>query len=105
MGVFLLPDNTFNHRHCLPNKFFEYVQARLAIAISPLPDMSTTLHQYDLGVISEDFTPQAFAAAINSLTPDNIARYKWNAHRAAQTLCWEHNDAHLRETLLTLVEG
>lgn len=105
VGVFLLPDNTFNHRHALPNKFFEYVQARLALAITPLPDMSAMLRQYDFGVIAEDFTPQAFAAAIRSLTPDSIARYKQHADSAARTLCWENNDAHLRETLLALMEG
>ena len=105
VGVYLLNDGGFNHRHALPNKFFEYVQARLALAITPLPDMSAMLRQYDFGVIAEDFTPQAFAAAIRSLTPDSIARYKQHADSAARTLCWENNDAHLRETLLALMEG
>lgn len=104
VGVFLLPDNTFNHRHCLPNKFFEYVQARLALAITPLPDMSAMLRQYDLGVIAADFSPQAFAAAIRSLTPESIARFKQHADSAARTLCWENNDARLRKTLFALME-
>lgn len=103
MGIFLLPDNTFNHRHCLPNKFFEYIQARLGLVISPLPDMSAILRQHDLGVITEDFTPQALASAIRSLTPESIARFKSNAHSAAQSLCWEQNEEHLRETLFPLM--
>ncbi len=103
VGVFLLPDNTFNHRRTLPNKFFEYVQARLALAITPLPDMSAMLRQYDLGVVAKDFTPQAFAAAIRSLTPESIARFKSNAHNAAQSLCWERNEEHLRKTLFSLM--
>ena len=101
-GIFLLPNNTFNHRHCLPNKFFEYIQARLALAISPLPDMSAMLRQYDLGVIAADFTPQALAAAIRSLTPESIANFKRNAGKAAHTLCWEQNDIRLRERLLEI---
>ena len=103
MGIFLLPDNTFNHRHCLPNKFFEYIQARLGLVISPLPDMSAILRQHNLGVITEDFTPQALASAIRSLTPESIARFKSNAHSAAQSLCWEQNEEHLRETLFSLM--
>lgn len=103
MGIFLLPDNTFNHRHCLPNKFFEYIQARLGLVISPLPDMSAILRQHDLGVITEDFTPQALASAIRSLTPESIARFKSNAHSVAQSLCWEQNEEHLRETLFSLM--
>lgn len=103
MGVYLLNDGGFNHRHALPNKFFEYVQARLALTITPLPDMSAMLRQYDLGVIAADFTPQAFAAAIRSLTPERIARFKHNADKAARTFCWERNDALLREKIRDLV--
>lgn len=102
VGVYLLEDGGFNHRHCLPNKFFEYVQARLPQIISPLPDMSAMLRQYDLGEIAADFSPQAFAAAIRSLTPESIARFKRNADKAARILCWEQNDARLRERLLGL---
>lgn len=105
MGIFLLPDNTFNHRHCLPNKFFEYIQARLGLVISPLPDMSAMLRRHDLGVITEDFTSQALASAIRSLTPESIARFKHNAHVAAQSLCWERNDEHLRNTIFSLIRG
>lgn len=103
MGVYLLNDSSFNHRHALPNKFFEYIQARLGLVISPLPDMSAMLRQYDLGVVARDFTPHAFAEAIRSLTPESIARFKSNAHGAARSLCWERNEEHLRETLFSLM--
>lgn len=103
VGVYLLDDGGFNHRHCLPNKFFEYVQARLALAITPLPDMSAMLRQYDLGVSATDFSPQAFAAAIRSLTPESIARFRQHADKAARILCWERNDERLRERLLGLI--
>ncbi|UBQ06148.1 glycosyltransferase [Tepidimonas taiwanensis] len=33
IGVYLLPFSNFNNRHALPNKFFEFVQGRLGIAI------------------------------------------------------------------------
>ena len=104
MGIFFLPDNTFNHRHCLPNKFFEYIQARLAIAISPLPDMAALVKEYDLGVISADFTPRAFAHCIAGLSKDEILRFKKNANAAAHALCWEQNDTLLRKTLMELME-
>ena len=44
MGVYLLPPVNFNHEHALPNKFFEFIQARLAIAIGPSPEMAKLLH-------------------------------------------------------------
>ena len=104
MGVYLLDDGPFNHRHCLPNKFFEYVQARLAQVISPLPDMSALLRRYELGVVAEDFTPRAFADAIGSLSREDIKSYKQNADRAARELCWEKNAARLREVILERVK-
>lgn len=103
VGVFFLPDNTFNHRHCLPNKFFEYIQARLALAISPLPDMTAILQEHDLGVTAKGFTAQAFADCIASLTPEDIARFKQHAHGAAQSFCWEKNDQLLKEILFDLM--
>lgn len=103
LGVYLLQDNVFNHRHCLPNKFFEYIQARLAIAISPLPDMASLVKKYGLGVISADFTPEAFADSIAGLSRDDILKFKKNADAAAHALCWERNDIRLRETLLSLL--
>src|SRR5690606_36659821 len=46
VGVFLLPPVNFNYKYALPNKFFEFIQARLAVAIGPSPEMATLLRQY-----------------------------------------------------------
>ncbi|MGC1209382.1 MAG: glycosyltransferase family 1 protein, partial [Ornithinimicrobium sp.] len=35
LGVFVLPPLTFNYRYTLPNKFFDFLQARLAIIVGP----------------------------------------------------------------------
>lgn len=89
IGLCYLEDTTFNLRHSLPNKFFECIQARLAIAIGPSPDMSLLVEHYDCGIASSSFDPETFAATLNALTGDDIARYKQGSHLAAQELCWE----------------
>ena len=53
IGMFLVPFSTFNLKMCLPNKFFEFIQARLAIAIGPSPEMSKYVKTYNLGIISQ----------------------------------------------------
>ena len=83
LGIFLAPPSTFNLAHCLPNKFFEFIQARLAIAIGPSPEMAAIVKKHELGVIADDFTPQALAAKLNALTVGEIMRYKQNADAAA----------------------
>ena len=40
VGLYLLPPTNFNQRYALPNKFFEFIQGRLAIAIGPSPEMA-----------------------------------------------------------------
>jgi hypothetical protein len=52
IGLFLLPPVNFNYRHALPNKLFEYIQSRLAIAIGPSPEMANIVKKHDLGVVA-----------------------------------------------------
>ena len=91
IGVYSLPPNSFNNAHALPNKFFEFVQGRLAVAVGPTPEMAGFTKRYDLGVVAEDFSPEAMARALNGLSADDVRRFKQNAHLAASELCYEHS--------------
>ena len=86
IGMFLVPFSTFNLKMCLPNKFFEFIQARLDIAIGPSPEMSKYVKTYNLGIISKDFTPQSMAESLNKLTKEEILQYKENSNKAAKIL-------------------
>jgi hypothetical protein len=95
LGLYLLEPNSFNNHHALPNKFFEFVQARLAVAIGPSPEMAHLVREHGLGIVADDFSPQSLATALNALTPGQIDAFKAAAHRAAPLLSWEHE----RQTL------
>jgi hypothetical protein len=84
LGVFLLPPVNFNYRHALPNKLFEYIQARLGIAVGPSPEMAAVVRRRELGVVSQRFDPWSLARQLNRLSTDDIMRFKHNAHRAAE---------------------
>lgn len=96
IGVFLLPPTNFNYRFALPNKFFEFIQARLAVAIGPSPEMARLVQEHACGIVAENFSVEALQAALRPLTPERIDVLKKNAHRAAATLCWEHECSTLR---------
>ncbi|RAX55506.1 capsular biosynthesis protein, partial [Helicobacter monodelphidis] len=49
IGFYILQPSNFNGYYALPNKFFEFIQARLAIAIGPSKEMARYVQQYDLG--------------------------------------------------------
>ena len=99
VGLVLFPPVTFNLRHALPNKFFEFVQARLAIATGPSEEMAAIVHRYGLGIVSDDFTPESMAAALTALNRDAIEAFKQHAHEAAYALSAAGN----RERLVQLV--
>jgi hypothetical protein len=103
MGVFLLPPVNFNYKHALPNKFFEFVQARLGVAIGPSPEMAALLHTYNCGVVAESFTPEALAASLKTLNAANVAAFKQAAHMAATDLSYEHDGKVLRSEVARLV--
>jgi hypothetical protein len=88
IGVFLLPPVNFNYAYALPNKFFEFVQARLAVAIGPSPEMARLVELYGVGVVAEDFTPRSLAVRLNELTAQDITKFKLASHVAARELCF-----------------
>ncbi|MBJ2120972.1 hypothetical protein I6N91_08285 [Arthrobacter sp. MSA 4-2] len=103
VGIFSLPPQTKNHELMLPNKFFDFVQARLAIVFSPSPETSRLIRESDLGAITEDHSPAALIRSIQGMTRDNIARYKDNAHRAARQLSSESDESTERSILRRLL--
>jgi hypothetical protein len=93
MGVHLLPAINFNHRWALPNKFFDYVQARLGVIIGPSPEMARYVDEHGFGVVLPDFEPASLARAIDALTPDAVAGYKKAAASAARAVSSESQAA------------
>ena len=92
IGIYILSPNSFNAEHALPNKFFEFVQARLAVAIGPSLEMRRLVERHDCGVVAADFTPAAMARALSALTAERLQGLKDNSHRAAQELCFERSE-------------
>ena len=104
MGVFILEPVNFNYAHALPNKLFDFVQARLAVGISPSVEMKKVVEEYALGVVAVDYSPRALADQLNRLTTDEVAECKQRSHRAARRLSADHNRKLLQETLRGLLE-
>ena len=103
IGIFLLPPTNFNLKYALPNKFFEFIQARLAIAIGPSIEMEKVVNKYDLGVIAEDFTPQSMAKVLNNLNINQIRYYKNQSNKYAKLLSYESNKEKIKEIISKLV--
>jgi glycosyltransferase involved in cell wall biosynthesis len=86
VGVFSLPPDNFNMENCLPNKLFDFLQARLAFAVSPSPEMARFVRDNELGVVSADYSGESFVEALRELTPERVQAGKDAAHRHAKEL-------------------
>lgn len=103
IGVFLLPPVNFNYANTLPNKLFDFIQARLAIAIGPTPEMAEIVNHYDIGVVAENFTAKALANKLSTLTTEKLNGFKLNAEKAAIELTAERNKEKLEEIIGSLL--
>jgi hypothetical protein len=103
IGLYYLPPVSFNSLHALPNKFFEFVQARLAVAIGPSPEMARYVQNYQCGIVGDQFDIKNLAQKLSELTPEKLSFYKQNTHRAALDLNAEKNKQTMLETITSLL--
>jgi len=67
IGIHLIQNTCLNHYYCMPNKLFEYAMAGIPILVSNMKEMATMVTQNAMGMVIEDFTPQAINHAIDEL--------------------------------------
>jgi hypothetical protein len=104
IGLDLLPaTKNSSLKYGLPNKFFEFIQARLAIAIGPSPEMAKIVKEYDLGIISDDFTPQNLAEKILSLSNDKIMYFKNQSNLIADKLSFNNEGLKILDIINNLI--
>lgn len=103
-GIHVLPFVNFNHQWALPNKVFDYVQARLAVIVGPSPEMARLVDEYDLGVVTDDFTADAVAASIDALTPEAVTEMRLAAHEHARELAADAEVAKWKQAIDALAD-
>jgi hypothetical protein len=84
--LFILPPVNYNWLNALPNKLFEFIQGRLAIAVSPNPLMKQVVNENQIGIVAQDYSAEAMATSITSLSIEQIMDYKINADLIAKKL-------------------
>lgn len=104
IGIFFWKPTTFNIKYCLPNKLFEFIQARLMVISTPLPDISRLVNEYQCGFILPSFDLEHSAELINTLTAIKIMEAKKASNRAASKLCFLEEKKGLKSILESLTK-
>ena len=105
IGLFLCPPTNFNLSYALPNKLFEFIQARLAVAIGPNNEMKKIVLRHACGVVSADFEPRTMAQELNTLTPEKIMELKRRSHEAAEELSSNTSRKQVQSLFYALLNG
>lgn len=104
IGIYHLSPKNFNQKMALPNKLFEFIQARLCLAISPTTEMKRVVEQYEVGVVAEDFSLDSMVETLKALDSDTIFSCKQNAGRVASELSAEAFETEARTAVLGLLK-
>ncbi len=105
VGLSVFPPSTFNLRHAMPSKFFEYLHAGLAVAVGAAPDMAEVVRSFDCGVVVEEFTGESLARAFADLSGQRLQEMRQNAAAAARQLCADVEYARVGELLQSFRDG
>ena len=92
LGFSLEQNIGLSYYYSLPNKLFDYIQARIPVLVSNLPEMSAIVKQYNIGEISSSHEPEKLALQFKEMLANEQKRETWrkNLELAASELCWEN---------------
>lgn len=99
IGIFSLPPLTPNHRYMLPNKIFDFVQARLAVVFNSSPETDRLINEHELGAVAPGFDAAAMRDTLAKITEQDVRVFKQNADRAAKVLNSAEDTAVIREAV------
>jgi hypothetical protein len=103
VGVHVIPPTSFNQRWALPNKFFDFVQARLGVLIGPSPAMTGYVERYGFGAVTAGFSATDLTAVLNELDPLIVDKWKRASDRAARVLTAESQAETWRRLVLGIL--
>jgi glycosyltransferase involved in cell wall biosynthesis len=97
IGVSIEDDLSPNNQYAAPNKLFDYIQHGVPAVVTPLPEHSQLVRQWQVGQVMEAFSAAALAQAVLALAqPEAYGRAVQKCHAAAAVLCWETQQAQIR---------
>lgn len=103
VGLIIYPPTNFNIIHALPNKLFEYVQARLGVIVGPGVDMREIVEENGIGTAVDDATAERIRTALLSVDAEQIAAWKAAADARAESLSAEVTSEPWREAIAVIV--
>jgi len=90
IGLCLLEEKGLSYYYALPNRIFDYIQARIPVLATRFPEITNIVETYKTGVLIDHYEPHYLAEVINDMLtfPFNTDHFE----AAAKELCWENEE-------------
>lgn len=88
-GIVTIPPTSFNYANGLPNKLFQYIQARLPIITGPIPEVAYIVNHYGIGWVTNDFSSNEIRLTIETARNVDKTRMEQHLDKAASELSRE----------------
>lgn len=94
VGISLEEDLGLNYRYALPNKIFDYIQARIPVIVSDLPEMKAVVEEYGIGAVLFERKPEELAKIILEIVgnKEKQQNLRQNLELASRDLCWQREE-------------
>jgi hypothetical protein len=102
-GIVTIPPTSFNYENCLPNKLFQYLQARLPIITGPIPEIARIVEEEGIGTVSEGFDPDSIFVAVQEIRRLGPSSFSERLDTAAQTYSIDHENRIRRNLIQSLL--
>ncbi len=99
VGLSLDKNTNLNYKFSLPNKLFDYIQAKIPVVASNLVEITNIINKYNVGETIISHAPQDIANAIEIVLYKN---YQQNLELAAAELNWENEQNGLSNFFLKI---
>lgn len=107
LGISMEEDLGLNYRLALPNKIFDYIQARIPVFCSDLPEMKALIETYEIGEVAISRETKDISSQIQGILKNEKNQKKWknNLKNAAAELCWEKEELKLIQLMEKIWQG
>lgn len=94
-GLLSVENVCLNYYHSMPNKLFEYMQARIPILVAELKDCQDVVEQEQIGFSGDSATPEGWNRLVDKALKTDPEKFTENLERASKKYNWEKEEVKL----------
>lgn len=95
LGLSLEEDLGLSYKYSLPNKLFDYIQCKIPVVGTYLPEIAKIISEYEIGEIISSHNPKDLATSIQKVLDNGRNSYLPALNKASEELIWENQEEQL----------